>query len=509
MLGLVAALLPLGIAGGCASPGAQAPRAVPITAVAANQTFATGSTGATLAAAPAPAWPADRWWEAYGDPQLTALIDEGLANAPDVAMAAARFRKAEGLAGVARGALLPTLDVTGSVAENKISYNQGYPPAFLAFLPHGWNDEGQIAASLGFDPDIWGENRARLAAARDRAQAAAVDAAAAKLALASGIASAYADFAGAVDQRDIAQARLANRTQAGSVENARNAHGLDDAGALHLAEVDTANAQADLAAANRQLGLSRDALAALVGAGPDRGLTLTDPRLTPATLDRIASHALPADVSIALIARRPDIAAARARVEAANADARAAHAQFFPAIKLSALAGYQSVGLGSLLDPASTFGNIGPAVTLPIFHGGAIRAQYRGARADADAAIAAYNATVITGYRQAADAVVTRDRLGEQMEAARAALDASEKALAIATARRDHGLANALEWLAADARHVQAQSQLSQLQTAMFRADIDLVRALGGGFASGADLAAATDRSFAGPNATPKDPPHE
>ena len=114
----------------------------------------------SLAAAPV-AWPGDGWWTAYGDPQLDQLMAEGLRSSPDVAAASARFRKAAGMAQQAGAALLPSVDLEASGAATKQSYNMGMPKAFV---PQGWLGTGRAALDLGFDLDLWGKNKAALAA---------------------------------------------------------------------------------------------------------------------------------------------------------------------------------------------------------------------------------------------------------------------------------------------------------------------------------------------------------
>ena len=484
---------------GCVSAGPAVPPAKPLARVAATAALAPPALATTepgiaagtpaepgiVAGTPAEPgiapgtgdWPVDGWWQAYGDPQLDALIAEGLTNAPDVATAAARFRKAQAMADNAGAALLPTLDGQGYAQETKITYNQGYPAQFVAFLPHGWHDNGQLALNFGFDPDLWGKNRAKLAAAISDRTAAGVDFAAARLALQSGIAGAYADFAEAVTLRNLRRDALATRQKTEALLGARFDHGLEERATVRIAAADTANARGDLANAERMVTLRRDEIAALVGAGPDRGLALAEPRLAP-----LGARALPADAATALIGRRADVIAARDRVEAAQGNVRAAHAEFFPSIKLEALVGYQALPISMLFDKSSFFGNAGPAVSLPIFHGGAIRANYRGAQADYDIAVGDYNAAVVKAYQQAADAVATRARLAEQLDNTRVALAASRDAYALASQRYAGGLANDLEVLTAEDRLIAAQVAVATLEAQARGADIDLVRALGGGF---------------------------
>jgi outer membrane protein TolC len=184
-------------------------------------------------------WPVEGWWRGFGDPQLDALIDEGLAGSPDIAVAAARVRAAEALAQQAGAALLPHVGVQGSAGGVQQSKNMGIPPAFV---PDGIQDTGSIAATFGFDLDLWGKNRAALAAATSEAEAARVDAAQARLMLTTGIATAYADLAGYYADLDVAQDAIRIRGASADLSAKRTAVGLDNQATQRQAESRAASA---------------------------------------------------------------------------------------------------------------------------------------------------------------------------------------------------------------------------------------------------------------------------
>jgi len=423
-------------------------------------------------------WPVDGWWHRFGDPQLDALVEEGLAGSPDLAAAVARLRKAAALAGEARSALLPTLDVRGSAGESRVTLNQGFEdPAFKRFLPQGWNDTGELAASLGFDPDLFGANRARLAAARRERDAAAVEARAARLTIAAAITDAYIDLAGLIATRDLRRAIVENRDQTRKLVVDRREQGLDNLATQRLTESNAAVSRLDLAAADEAVLLRRHQIAALIGAGPDRGLAIAPPKLAP-----VAPSPLPDGVTAGLAGRRADIVAARLRMEGAAARVRAARADFYPDIRLSALLGFQTVGLGLLLDHDSQFGNATGAVSLPIFHGGQLRARHAGARADYDAAVAGYDRTVVGAYQQLADAVAIRASLSRRLADSAAAASAAEDSLRIARLRFRAGLGTYVDVLIAENQAIDVRLRRAAIDTMWRSAEVALVRALGGGF---------------------------
>lgn len=435
-----------------------------------------GDAAQTLAARGEIGWPPDQWWRLAGDPQLTLLIEEGLANSPQVATAAARIRRAEAEVQRVGASRLPTIGAEAEAGIRRQSGNNGIP---AEFLPGGWQDYGQTSLTFGFDLDLWGRNRAAHAAAISEARAAVVDAAQARLVLSVAITAAYAELGRHYRERDNAEAVLENRRAVQALVALRVRNGLDNRIRLRRADADVANAEQELAAVDESIGLRRNQLAALLGAGPDRGRSITRPPLTPST-----PAGVPAGVTTDLIGRRPDIVAARERVEAAASRVKVARAGFFPSVNLRALVGLQALGLGNLVDSGSVFGAAGPAISLPIFQGNAIKAQYGRANAEYDEAVASYNQIVISAYQQVADAVTQRDAAGKRLAAARSALSASEEATSLVRNRFAAGLASQLDVLASESAVHGLRLAVIGLETYERGATLALIRALGGGFES-------------------------
>ncbi|KQM21117.1 multidrug transporter [Sphingomonas sp. Leaf24] len=419
------------------------------------------------------AWPAQNWWQGYGDPQLDTLIAEALAGSPDLAAATARVAQAEGYAQQAGAARLPTLGVTGNAGLTKQSYNNGIP---ADFVPKGWNDTGRVQGELGFDLDLWGRNRAAFAAARSDAAAARLDLAQAQLTLSTNIADAYADLARLFAERVVALAALDVRRQTAKLTADRVTGGLDTRAEQKQADSAVPAARADVAATDEAIALTRNRIAALLGKGPDRGLAITPPAAT------IAARGLPIGVTTDLIARRPDIVAARTRVEAEASRIKVARADFYPAFNLSAVFGLQSLGLSNLIKGGSTAGSIGPAFSLPIFRGGELQGRYRVARGSYDAAVADYDRTVTDAYRAVADAVVSQRALTTRLTESQQSLTDAQAGYDVARLRFEGGLSRFTDVLVAQDRVLQARRIVADLQARAFTLDIALVRALGGGF---------------------------
>lgn len=424
--------------------------------------------------APAANWPADRWWQGYGDPQLTQLIGEALAGSPTMAEAEARVRRALASAQQAGSRLQPSLDATASGGFSQQSENMGMP---AAAVPQGWNDNAQVALNLTFDLDLWGRNRANLRAALSDADAARADAAYARLTISTAIASSYADLVRLAAVRETGEAFLRIRAETLRMMQAREEQGLENRAAVMRAEAGRASAAADLAAVDEQIDLTRNQIAALIGQGPDRGRSIGLP-----TAAHLEAFGLPSDVGIEIISRRPDIVASRLRAEAQADRIQAAHAEFFPNISLSALIGLQSLGIGNLLSGGSTFGSVGPAISLPIFSGGRIEGGYRGARADYDAAVASYNGTLVEALREVADVATRQRSLQVRLAESRTGLEASDAAYRMMVARYRGGLATYLDVLSAEDSLNSSRRAVAELETSAFALDVALVRALGGGF---------------------------
>jgi NodT family efflux transporter outer membrane factor (OMF) lipoprotein len=428
-------------------------------------------------AAQSTAWPDEAWWKAYGDPQLDRLIDEALAGTPDLRIAEARLREAGAAEEQAGSALWPTLTADGSVKPNRQSLNQGFPSEFQSFLPHGWHTQGTATGSLAYELDFFGKNRAALAAATSDSEAAAADVAQARMTLSTSVAASYADLMRLTADRAASVEALRIRQESAGLVADRVRQQLENVGQASEANSRVASAQADLDVIDGEIAHTRNAIAALLGKGPDRGLEVALPQGVS-----VKAFGLPPSLAVDLVGRRPDIVAARLRAEAAASRIDVAHADYYPNIDLSGFYGVQSLGLSTLLQKSSIVGEIGPAIHLPIFDGGKIESGYRNARAEYDEAVATYDGTLVHALRDVADAAADCRALSKQLAHSRGALAESENAHRIATLRYQGGLSRYLDVLTAEDTLVTLRRQVADLEAEAFSQDVALVRALGGGF---------------------------
>ena len=426
-------------------------------------------------------WPSERWWSTFGDAQLGALIDKALAASPALDAADARTRKAIAQAGLADAARKPSIGAGAQIAGLQI-------PETLAGAEIGgdFNVANLLTLNLKYNPDFWGVDKAKWQAALGNARASEVDAQAARLQLASNIARTYVALAQAFDLQDAANAEAARSDALVKLNQQRIKAGLDNTIALNQNQSVSASARQQAQAAQQQIDALRNALAALVGAGPDRGLAIARPQLS--TPDASAPSLLPSD----LLARRADIVAARWRVEAAQHGIDASKAAFYPTINLSAMVGLAAGNLGDLFGSDALLINGGPALTLPIFEGGLLRNQLMGSNADYDLSVANYNQTLLNAIREVADALQAARALDAQIASTRIARDTAAQAHALVMQRHRAGLSNRLDVLAAQKPLLQFDQQLAALDAKRRSASIDLDQALGGGIAIEASNATAS-----------------
>jgi NodT family efflux transporter outer membrane factor (OMF) lipoprotein len=426
--------------------------------------------GTTLDAA---AWPQAQWWTAYGDPQLNALIDEALASNPGLRIAEARTRAALAQVAAVDSSRYPSAGFSGQGVRARFSEHGFFPPPFAG----SWDTLAALTATLSWQVDFWGKNRAAYEGAVGTERAAEVDSQAARLTLAANIAHVYARLQEDSLQLNVARQTLQDREQVLTLTRDRNAAGLDS-------RLELTQAQAAIPAAREQIdqleesaALSRHVLAALTGAGPDRALSIHAPPLA-ITVQATLPSAVPAE----LLGHRPDLVAQRWRVEAASQGIREARAEFYPNVDLIAFVGLQNLGSTTLFSAANRQYGVAPAFTLPLFDAGKRRAKLAAQDAQYDAAVEQYNQIVTDALREVVDALTSMDSLGRQRAEERDALASAQEAYDLSVLRYREGLGNYLQVLSAESQLLVQRSLEAQLQARALDLSVDLVQALGGGF---------------------------
>ncbi len=455
--------------GGCASMGPQSenepirgPEAVPVQgAIAALQPVRAG-------------WPGQDWWRSYGDPQLIALVERARANSPTLAAAQARVRAAAAIEGVAAAALGPQANFAARSTRTHFSANSNIPKP----LAGNWAWFSDASLGLSYEVDFWGKNGAAVRAAAGRLNAQEAEAQAAALAVTVALVQAYCRLDQLYVQRDLAEAALRQREQIQMLVAQRVDAQLDSRAELKQAEIAVPLARAQLAALDETLALQRGQIAALAGQGPDAAAAITRPHIV---LRRQAG--VPDDLPAALLGRRPELVALRWRVEAASGDTEVARAQFYPTLNLSALVGLQSLGFSHLLEGGSRTVAAGPVFTLPLLDGGRLRGNLGLRKAEYDFAVDQYNGAVVEAMRDVVAQLTSLHWLAERMREEDAALDAAEQAYRLAEQRYRSGLGNFLQVLLADTQVIAQRRNRAELAARAQELDLNLIRALGGGYA--------------------------
>jgi NodT family efflux transporter outer membrane factor (OMF) lipoprotein len=439
------------------------------------------ASGATLAQAQlsAAAWPARDWWRRYSDPQLDALVEEALAASPGMRAAEARVRQAAAAAASAGAALAPQVNAAARSNRVEFSENSNVPKP----LAGSWKWSNEASLNVAYELDFWGKNQAVLDAALGRVKAAEVDTEAARLLLTVTLAQSYLRLSQLYAQRDLGEQVLQQRRHILALSAQRAASQIDSQADLKQAELAIPLAQADLAAVDEAIALVRAQLAALLGSGPDRGAAIARPQL------RLARPAaLPSMLPSALLARRPEVVAQRWRVESLRSDIDVAKAQFYPSINLNGLVGLQSLGFSHLLQGGSAIASAGAGFSLPIFDGGRLRANLASRNADYDVAVEAYNQTLIDALRDVVSQLVSIEWLEQRGKLQTQALLTAQQAYALSEQRYRAGLGNYLQVLAAQLQVLQQQRAQIDLDTRAFDLDMQLARALGGGYSDVSSL---------------------
>ena len=452
----------------CASPGGIAPQA----RLADANTLQASKSLATAAATDA-AWPRADWWKAYGDAQLDTLVAEALDGSPSMRLVEARVRKAIAQAEGAQANRAP--QVTGSADATWQRYPEhGLYPAPLAGASKASAD---LTANLSYDLDLFGRNRALAEAAHDEAQATALDRDFARLFLSTSVVRAYIELEHVHAQLDVARAQLAQREKLVQLVNDRKAAGLDSLVEVRQAEAGLPEVRERMLQLEESATTTRHRIAALLGQGPDRGLAIQRPQLHP-----VASAVLPTNVPADLIARRPDVQGLRVRIDASERSIAAAKAEFYPNVNLMAFVGLSSIGLPNLLQAGSLAAGVGPAVHLPIFDAGRLRANLKGKDADYDMAVEAYNQALSVALREVADQLAAFRSIGAQRQELDRGLRVATDAYDLSLLRYREGLGNYLQVLSAESQVLAQRNLQADLAARELTASVDLTRALGGGY---------------------------
>jgi len=415
--------------------------------------------------------PAQGWWQQLQDPTLNQLISEALQKSPSLRLAQDRLREAQSAVGISESQLGPQFDLSASDERQRYSTN-GIMPS-----PIGGNFYSSYFLTLNasWEIDFWGKVRAETRAAVGEMRATAWEVQQSQLVLTQAVIAQYTALQRQLQQQQISQARIQIAQSRLSLIQARVHAGLLSADMADQAETGLAGLRAQDAAIRGDIQRSHHALAALCGQSPSALDGLVPARLSDTP--KIDEAGLSAD----LLGRRPDIASQRERVESMEQSVKAAHAEFYPNVSLSAFAGVNSLEYSTLFDHASRIVGFTPAITLPIFHSGQLQANLHREQSRYDQAVDSYNQALLDGLKDAADALSSQQQANAQLIQARHGFDASQKAANAMTLRLRAGMVSKLDVLDSQDNALAQKSTQLDAQASTRLAWAKLNTALGGG----------------------------
>jgi NodT family efflux transporter outer membrane factor (OMF) lipoprotein len=425
-------------------------------------------------AEPADAVSRQDWWKVFGDPVLDELEAKVLVSNQNLAQSEAAYRQAAALLEQQRAGLFPTITGTGSGTNSKSP--SGFTTASGA-LGGGGRPIQTYTARVGmtWDLDLWGRIRRTIEAAKSTAQATAGDLANATLSAQVTLASSYFQLREADEEK-----RLLDETVKGYAENLRIAQNRYNVGVGARSDVLTAQTQlqtaqgqaVDLLRTRAQL---EHAIAVLTGQ-PPADLTIKVATWNPTV------PAVPVSMPSTLLERRPDIAAAERRMQAANAQIGVQTAGYFPDLSISGQYGFQSSTLQKLISATANSWSYGATLTQTLFDAGAISAKVRGARASYDSAVANYRQTVLTAFQQVEDNIAAMRVLETEYNIDVASSRAADEAEKIANNQYQAGQVDFTTVVVAQNTALAARRAVLQTARTRLVATVDLVQALGGGW---------------------------
>jgi NodT family efflux transporter outer membrane factor (OMF) lipoprotein len=461
--------------GGCATPG---PDHIQLNTVSAKQ-VGLGVQQSTDVSV--------QWWRELGDETLNNLIGAALKDRPTMQIAKSRVYKAMALTELSESASMPQLGL--GLDRNRQSYStNGLFGGLLQQERLQTTTSSTFQAGLNWNIDLWGMHAAQTAAAIGETKALEADLATAALLTAAQVTQGYISLAKMGTQLDVAERAMEQRQEIYNLTKSRLQVGLDTKVEVSQAQSFYYEARVQREIVLEQMELIRHQLAALTEQ-PMSALDKVSPRL-----DQLKFSEIPVVVGADLLGRRPDIVAARWRVEAATHDVSAARKQFYPNINLNAYAGYNALKSNPLINGNSKQFGVDPAITLPIFDGGRLRSQLGSKRAELDAAIAQYNETITQAARESSDVLSSTQSILKQRTEQQEALQSARTAYELSLERYKAGLGNYLIVLNTESQWLSQQRLFVDLQARQLDTRVALVRALGGGFSAGATQAPKQDK---------------
>ena len=416
------------------------------------------------------------WFDVFKDDELRTLVRAALASNYDLREAVARVDAARAVAGITRSNQFPNFVAAGAIDFNRLS-RDGATRVSPAILPSQNRNFGTAGLNLlSFEIDLWGKLRRATEAARADLLGAEENRRAIVTILVSDVATAYLSLRELDEALDISLRTLKTREDSLELVKSREAGGVATLLDLRQSEQLVDTAAQSIPVLRQQIELTENQIRLLMGRDPGpirRGRTLLDQELPPQ---------VPAGLTSELLERRPDIRAAEQALIAANARIGVAKAAYFPQLSLTGFLGGQSTQLSSLFSGPHSAWNFVPQVTQPIFTAGRLGSNVRLTEAQREFALAQYERTIQTAFKEVSDALIRRQRVRESREKQEELVAALQDRTRLAYVRYRGGVDTQLNALDADRDLFQAELTLSSIRLNELLTVVDLYKALGGGW---------------------------
>lgn len=417
-----------------------------------------------------PASPAEQlWWRNFHDSHLNRYVDKALKNNSDVLIARERINEYQARVYAADGSLFPSLDagVTGARARSQ-SAATGLPIYSTLY-------KGSLTAS--YDVDLWGVNRSTARAAEASLEAQKAAAAAADLTVASSVASGYVTLLSLDEQLRVTEDTLKSREQAFKLATRQYQTGYSSRLELMQSDSELRSTRAQVPLLQHQIAQQENALCLLLGSNPGSVARSEN-------FESLTPLHLPSQLPSTLLNRRPDIVQAERQLLAYDATLAASRASLLPSINLTASGSIQDRTLSGLLDNPLQLWSVGGSILAPILNRQALNAQVDISQSQRNQALYGYEQTVRNAFREVNDSLDAITRYQEQLTELQAQQDVAQETLRIAQNRYNNGYSSYLDVLDAQRTLFSVQTSVVQVKNNLLLAQIDLYKALGGGWGS-------------------------
>jgi len=417
-----------------------------------------------------PASPAEQmWWRNFHDSQLNAYVDQALRNNSDVLIARERINEYQARVYASEGSLFPTLDAGLNAGRTRSQSAATGLPVYGALY------KGSLTAS--YDVDLWGVNRRTADAAEATLEAQKAAATAADLTVASSVASGYVTLLALDEQLRVTQSTLKAREEAFKLAQRQYQTGYSSRLELMQSDSELRSTRAQIPQVQNQIARQENALTLLLGGNPGAIARNAD-------FDTLTPLRLPSQLPSSLLNRRPDIVQAERQLIAADASLASARASLLPSINLTATGSIQDRTLPGLLDNPLELWSIGGSILAPLLNRQALNAQVDIGQSQRNQALYSYEKTVRNAFKEVNDSLDAITRYGEQLTELVAQQEVAQETLRIAQNRYNNGYSSYLDVLDAQRTLFSVQTSVVQAKNNLLLAQIDLYKALGGGWSA-------------------------